>query len=512
MAQAFAAFAKNPALGEPPAIKEPGEFGTPYDESESHLYFGPLHKGVAEAQQDWGVQRLPSGPTDVASDIWDSITEGVKNQYKALREGAFKSSPGTREENQGPMVLGAALATPIAFVQSGIVGLLKMTNGLPAQYVDAIQHPEPDAQGITGRQRLGRAIGHTINVLMQFAMLEKGGEFGEAAPTGKVGEMMDKAAANPGNALVRANRESNYMFGKNPGEVLREKTIHPTFTLEKLRQQVEDTGNLLHRQVNVALKSADTVQAIMPNGTVQRVPNLLDWATEIENAADEVKGQVKKQGGMANRAAVVKAINDMRDDILNDHDLEGNATGPKSRTAPPSQVNEIKKSIGGRGNYKVFTDANEAEKAAVVDRFIKKAYGRLNDLADNAVGGAPGESVRDLNRRYSNVIEFRNLIDKRIALENGTGGWNAAARKTGWGAAAYSLYSGHPVVGGGLLANQVLRTTAGRIVTAKTLDAAARALQSPAARVAAGAAGTAAGAVPAASGAARRVLAGEEAQ
>ena len=502
----FDQLAANPNLGQPPPVREPGSFG-PYDESESHLFFGPFHKGLAEAQQDWGIKNPGDSATDVASDVWDSLVEGAKGAYKNVRSGLYA---GTNANLNLASDEAAVLATPVAMMQSGLTGLLKMPGEATQGIIDALKNPGPDAEGVTGRQRLGRSVGHMINFLAQVATMEEAGEFGKAVATGKTADALDKAAAAPGNAMVRANRAENYMFGKNPGRVLVDEPIHPTLSLENVRAQVEAAGDRLHSQVNSLLRGADTVQRITPQGAVVRVPNPIDWASEVEDAAKEVKADVQKQSGVTNRAAVVKAINDIRDDILSEHDADGNVTGAKPRQAVPSQVNEIKKSVGGRGNYQVFTDAGEAEKAKVVDRFIKKVYGKLNDLADNATGGAPGERVRDLNRRYSNAIEFRNLIDRRIALENGTGGFNAMLRKGGWAAGIQQLLWGRPEVGAGLLANQALRSTMGRIVTAKALDLGARALRSPAGAAAATAAGAAAGTIPAIAGAAQRGLEGEQ--
>lgn len=512
------ALAKNPSLATPAPIKEPGGFG-PFDESESHLFLGPFEKGLAESQKDWGLTTAaPEGLGDVAGQIWDSLVEGGKSHYKALREGLFKSAPGTPEENQGPMVLGAGVATPVAMMQSGLVGLLKMPGEATQMIADALQHPEPDAEGVSGHQRLGRGIGHMVNFLAQMATLKEGGEFGQAAATGKLGEFMEKRAAGPGNAMVRA-RKANFAFGKNPGDYLVDEPVKPPINLTRLGQlenvhaQNVAHGNALHSGVQDLLKAADTVQAVMPNGAVQRVPHLLDWATEVEDAAEETKRDLQRQSGAPNRAKIAKAVNEMRDDILQEHDVDGNPTGGKARQAVPTQVNEIKKSLGGRPNWKLITDPDAAEMAGIKDRFAKRAYGKLNDLVDNAVGGAPGKRVRELNRRYSNAIEFRQLLEDEILKEKGTGGDNALRRKLEWLGGAGGLASPNPVtqfIGAAAVANRVARSVPGRVVRARTMGMAGRALQSPAGRATAGAAGTAAGAIPAVSGAARRALAGQE--
>lgn len=503
------ALAANPDLGAPPPPKEPGSFGAFDPGLEGHIFDGPWDKGLQEGlAQSFGFREANPGWGQMASEIWDNITEGAHATFRELRNSVRTDDLGGT--GRAAVNFAAGVATPFSMAGQGLVQMLKAAPQGVGQIADGLQNPGVDAEGVTSSQRIGRGAGTLLGLLANLAMMKEGGKAGAAVDTGKLAEGAEKLAAAPGNALVRANRETNYLFGKNPGRVLVDEPIHPTPSLENLREQVQAAGDRLHAQVNAALQQAATVGGIAKDGTVRRVPNLLDWATEVEDAAAETKRDVQRQSGVGQRAAVVKAINDVRDDILQEHDPEGNATGPKRRVGAPAEINEIKKTVGGRGNYKVFTDPDAAERAAVVDRFVKKVYGKLNELTDNAVGGQPGERIRDLNARYANAIEFRHLLDKRIALENGTGGWNAAVRKGGWGAGIYAVLNGHPLAGAGILTNQALRTTPGRIATARTLGATAAALRSPAVRAAVPAAARGVAAIPAVSAGARQVLAGQE--
>lgn len=513
----FDRVAANPGIAAPPPPgKEPGGFG-PFDESESHLFTSPVHKGVHEGiALGLGLKSPSEGFGDALADTWDNLVSGAQASYQRIHE-----AMGGEGESGVSGAVGTAIdvgLTPLDMLASGVEGTASLFEK-GSKELWAGRQALAKGGSAEAQQQFGRGVGMILSALGQLALSDETGKLGERVGA-KVGAAAEKAAPGPGNALLRA-RKANFGFGKNPGDYFVDEPVKPPVAttrlgqLENIRAQNVAHGEALHTGVNDLLRNADTVQAITPQGAITRVPNLLDWAPEVEDAAEEVKRDLQKQGGVANRKAVAKAVDAARDDLLQEHDLQGNPTGARARQAVPTEVNEIKKSVGGRGNYKVFTDPDAAEIAAVKDRFFKKAYGKLNTLVDDAVGGAPGKRVRDLNRRYANAIEARDLLDNEIAKEKGTGGLNNMRRKLEWGAAAGGLASGNPVamfLGALEALNRVGRSIPGRVMTARALKTGGQALQSPAGRATAGAAGAVVGAIPAVSGAARRMLGGEEVQ
>jgi hypothetical protein len=513
MLDAFQHLAANPELGLPPQPRTPGSFGAFDEPNEREIFDGPMDKGFQEGlAQSFGFREANPTVSQMANDLWDNLTEGAKNNFQELRKIGLPENPGSFESGAHTVVAGAL--TPISMIGQGIIGMVKAAPTALGQIESGLANPEADADGVTGRQRVGRGIGTLLGLVAQVAIAREGEKAGAALKTGVMGEKLQEAAAGPGNAMVRA-RKANYAFGKNPGDYLVDEPVKPPINptrlgqLENIRTQNVAHGEALHTQINNLLRGADQVGGIMPDGQVRMVPQLLDWFTGVENAAEETKRDLQKQSGAPSRAKIAKAVNEMRDDILQEHDIEGKPTRPKQALATPTEVNNIKKSLGGRPNWRLITDPDAAETAAIKDRFVKKTYGKLRELVDGAVGGPAGKRVNDLNRRYSNAIEFRELLDDEIAKEKGTGGDNALKRKLEWLGAGSTAFS-HPYLAATLALNRMLRSVPGRVIQAKGLAAAGAALRSPAARVVAPAAGAAAGAVPAVSAAARRVLGGQE--
>lgn len=457
-------------LGAPPDAppeKPAGGFG-PFDPgTEGKMFLGPADKGVMEGfARSYGLKSPNEGVGDVLRDTWNNLIEGGKQTWEKLRT------------TNGALASGALFVPQM--VASGIDGTANLLEQGSSTLREGLRSGD--------HQVIGQGIGTLIGALSQVAMGMEGGGAAEGAVK-KLGAKMEEMAPGPGNALVRANSERNYRFGKNPGRYLVDEPVHPTNSLNNLLDQNEAHQAQLHAQVQQTLRNADwvTVPDKTP-GTFKSIPNVIDPVAEIDEAADEVLNDLKGQKGLTNRPAIIQAVKDTREDMLVNHDPNGKPTGMMSRTQLPSQVNELKKSLGGRADYTVYSDADQATKAKYVDRFVKRSYGKLNDLVDDAVGGMPGERIRDLNRRYSNAIEFQDLLKRRVALEAGTGGFQSLLRKGEWGSAMLSLLSGNPAMqagGAALLVNRALRSTAGRIMTAKALDAAGGALQS-------GAVGTAA--------------------
>lgn len=514
-APAGGSFDFQPEESAPLAPLDPGGFG-PYHESESHLFTSPTNKGVHEGIAiGLGLKSPSEGLGDALADIWDNIGAGAQKSYQRIH----KASGGEGESGVSG-ALGTAIdvgLTPLDMIASGIEGTADLFER-GSKEMWAGRQALTNGGSAEAKQQFGRGVGMLLSALGQLAVGGESSDVAESAAS-KVGKFAEKQASGPGNALLHTPR-ATLRLGHDPGAYFKTEPVKIPWAMtrlgqfEKLHAENIVNADRLHANVNQLLQSADTVQAITPQGTIARVPNLLDWATEIEDAAEETKAKLKKQEGAPNREKVAAAVDAARDDILSERDLQGKQTGAKPRQATPSEVNELKKNIGGRANYKVITDPDAAEIAAVKDIFFKKAYKKLNDQVDNAVGGNAGERVRDLNRRYSNAIDARELLADQIATEKGTGGMNAMRRTYEWyglaGGAGGALATGSPWAGAaasiaGLI--KLGRTIPGRVIRAKVMAAAPSILPSVGR-----AAGTAAGAVPAVSGAAQRVLAGEEAQ
>jgi hypothetical protein len=488
----------------PPAPIEPGGFG-PWHPSEAKLFSSPAKKGLHEGIALGFGLKAPNEPIgDALADVWDNLVSGAQQSYQRIHE----TMGGAQESGVSGMVgTGIDLAlTPLEMIAQGIEGTAHLFKEGSAQMWEARRALESGARTPELDQQFSRGAGMVLAALGQLAMSGEGEKVGRAAGE-RAGAVAAERAPAPGNALVRANRERNYMFGKNPGRVLVDEPIHPTFSLENLRAQVQAAGDRLHDAVQQKLMDADSVRTVQPNGTIARVPNLLDHVSEVEAASKEALDRLAKDKGVTNRPAIAKAVGDLRDDILQEHDPQGQPIQGPPQLKTPSEVNELKKKLGGKADWTRYESKAEMDKAAVLNDFVRDVYRRLNDLTDNAVGGQPGERIRDLNRQYANVIEFRELLDKRIALERGSGGVAKLLRKGEWGSGVGMILSGNPaaqVSGAALIANRLARTTPGRILRARAMAAAPKVLPA-----AGSAAGVAAGSIPAISGAAARTLSGE---
>ena len=514
----------DPNQGNPPPVREPGGYG-PYDESESHLFLGPMDKGVSEGiARSFGLTSPSIGITDGISEVWDSLVKGAKDTFKQIRNSEDSSAlfnPAMRAYEApatggGSLLPGyqtvqknvtAAVLTPISLAEQGVDGIIKLMNHAAGEAQASIPlgaDGRPDWDRVD-RQRLGQAIGMQLSALGQLAASVEGEGRASAetdtagAAARGVGRFLEDRSAGPGNALVRA-RAQNFLHGANPGAVLRDEPFHPSLTLEGVLKQTEAFQDRLHGQVQELLKNADTVRQIQGDGTIRTVPNVLNAEDAIGAAFDETMKKIDEARGLGGKAKIRAAVKEIRDDMLQD-----------GVNGPPSEVNELKKNVGTQIKwYDASTlPEDQANVARALDDFRKGAYRNLNQLVDDSVGGPEGSRVMDLNRRYANLAEFEKLLNKRILVERGTGGWNALARKAGWSVAAQQLLYGNPVVGAGVGLNQMLRTTPGRIATARALGTAGRLLQTPAARTVLAGGERAAGAAPMVAGAmGQRVLAG----
>jgi hypothetical protein len=80
---------------------------------------------------------------------------------------------------------------------------------------------------------------------------------------------------------------------------------------------------------------------------------------------------------------------------------------------------------------------------------------------------ALAREVKALNARYANTIEAQGLLENRTAQEHGTGGYNAALRKSEWVSGLGFLFSGHPYLGLPFIADRVARSVPAKVLEAK---------------------------------------------
>ena len=523
----------DPNKGNPPAVKEPGGYG-PYDESESHLFYGPVDKGIQTAigeqlgLDDAGFRGMQAweGAPDALGQVWDNLVKGAKQTFQAVRANLGPATPPFQAGHASLQRLGGHLNDAIAVPATGAEllgqGVDSIATALEQGYKEYLtagagyaalklrRHspggplPNQDQLEALSRQQLGHAVGTMLFALGSLGAGMEGENVAEDQAPGAargLGRTLEERAAGPMNAMVRA-REQNFLHGANPGRVGFDEPYKPSLTLEGVRRQTAGFQDRLAGQVNDLLKRADTVQAIQKDGSIRTASNILDTPRAINEAFQETMDKLDES-----RAVGTEVKGKMRaalDDLLKDTILQDEAH-------TPSEANRLKQNIGRQ--IKWYDPKNLPEDDVNVrlikDDFRKNAYRNLNDLVDNSVGGAPGSTIKELNRRYGNLAEFEKLLDKRIDLEKGTGGWAQAVRKMGWSGAFWALIHGDPLTGLGLGGNQALRTTPGRIVTARVLGGAARVLQSPEGAGAVATGARVAGAAPMVTGAmGQRVLAG----
>jgi hypothetical protein len=291
-----------------------------------------------------------------------------------------------------------------------------------------------------------------------------------------VGKAAQKIAPESMNTLLRANKESNYLYGKVPGKAfidegikIPKNSVTMAGQLENLHGQLETASDNLSQQINSELSD--------PAVASKR----LDVVPTVKGAIADAKKFISKQTGL-DVPSYVKQLNDLEDNILTRYDSNGNPTGKVTGTKlAPAEVADVKKSIGKNTQWKVSPLDPDIKLKSYLNTVRKQIYGQLADMVESA---APNSNIKELNGRFANVIEAQGLLEKRLALEHGTGGINGAIRKAEfWGGLASALFSPEPIsktLGAGAVADRVIRSVPGKMATAKTLNKAGQALQSPA--------------------------------
>jgi hypothetical protein len=223
--------------------------------------------------------------------------------------------------------------------------------------------------------------------------------------TEAAGKSVEKNATRPANGLVRAKAARSFRYGKNPGQTIIDEQIKPTNDLDNLKAQVENSQQNIDKQVR---------QVLTDPAVAHRTINPVQI---IDQKLGEAKAALANESGLQNRANVINALNAVRDDIVHEYDQDGNMVGHKSGPRTLAESNDIKKSIGRNTRWNADPELNQ-----YVNDFRKSAYGGVNDAIEAEVQKAkPGnpmvQSVKNLNRRYANSIEFQRLLEDRITKE-----------------------------------------------------------------------------------------------
>ena len=425
-----------------------------------------IHKGLEQGVAEGFGLTAPDGDLhklslmDMAHQTWNNLKRSAIHSYENLggaSDEELSTAPAYRVDV--PLRSAAAmLGTPFDMVGTGINSMATTIENGSKELIDGVKKSD--------HQAAARGAGKILASLGQIGVGMEGSAANDLIS--KAGEVAEKAAPKPGAGLLRATSAKSYLYGKNPGRVFIDEPIKPTLSIDNLKTQIQNAGKSLDQQVRneltdpaVASKQIDAVSVI--DQAVQR---------ELQDLA--------KESGLKDRQAVIKAIKQVRDDVVNIHDADGNVIGDKSGPRTLVEANEIKKSVGRNTRW-----TGDPELENYVNSARKAMYGKLNDAIEAEVAKAkPGTSVKALNARYSNVIEASRLIDKRLAQEESGGflglGLRRAIAHGEWLSGIGLLLHGEPLTGSVLLADRALRSTPGRIVTEKSLAGAGEGLQSAA--------------------------------
>jgi hypothetical protein len=287
-----------------------------------------------------------------------------------------------------------------------------------------------------------------------------------------VGGGLQDLAAEPMNSLLRANKKANYLYGKNPGQAFIDEGIKipkDSVTLggqlENLHGQLESAQNNLSQQLNKALSE--------PSVAAKR----LDIVPTVTDAVADAKKFIARQTGL-DVPKYTEQLNKLQDSILTRYDEDGNPVGKITETKlSPVEVADVKRSLGKNTQWRVLPTDPDLQLKTYLNSVRKRIYGQLADTVEEA---APNADVKQLNQRLANSIEAQGLLENRIAYEHGTGGYNAAARKAElFGGLIAAIVSPEPItksLGAAAVADRALRSVAGRMITAKGLNAAGKGL------------------------------------
>jgi hypothetical protein len=277
---------------------------------------------------------------------------------------------------------------------------------------------------------------------------------------GKLATGIEESGNRAANSILRAKGDRSFLYGKNPGNVIADEQIPVTNSIFKLKQSVGDAMNKLDGTVKAKLSD--------PAVANQKI----DVAKIANGAVDDALKELQGRQGVTNRKGIVEALNNLRPGM---HDADGNLIARISRNeASPTAAQEYKKNIGKSTKWNGL--GADPEIAEFVNNTRKAIYGRLNDAVEQV---APG--TKALNMRFANAIEANRLLEQRITREEMNDlGYGKLVKKLGTkGAmleAVTALGLGHPIAavpGAIVAANEAARTTAARIMRARSAEGAA---------------------------------------
>ena len=444
-----------------------------------HPVLTKWHKGIEEGMQDGLGLKAPDpnnphslGISDVASQTWNNLKRAAIHSYENLG-GSVPNEVADAVVPGGSLALktAAALGTPFDMIGTGINSMAhSLEDGYKEYY-----------RGTTAgdHEQAAHGVGKMLASLGQIAMGMEKGAAGEIAnkATQSAGEVASKRALVPGRSLLGATRRTSSLYGKDVGKVFTEEPIRPTFSIENLQNQIVDIQHDVAQQVRNELGDPAVNK---PSINTHQV---------IDDAVNEELQALTKESGLKNRPAVIDAIKKLRDDVVNQHDADGNVVGSlKNQMQTPLEADAVKRSIGKNTRWEADPELEQYANSA-----RKRMYGKLNDAIEGQVGKAkPGTSIKGLNARYANLIEAERLIRERLRKESASdnslsemlkrgefyggivsllGGLEHANSLTGLGAT---------LGGAGMLADRAMRSTPGRIVRAKAGAVTGQALQSAA--------------------------------
>ena len=437
-----------------------------------------LEEGVLSA---FGLK--PPDPNDphsiTLSDVVDqsihNITDAAKHSFAAWGG----NTPADAYGGAGILAKGVAAAMTVPdMMATGIEGMATTLEDGGKELIEGITQKDP--------QKTGHGVGKLMGTLGQIFSGQESGE-GIGKVIEKTGEAAEDVAPSAGNSLLRATNPKNFLYGRNPGRAFIDEKITPPLNLT-LQGQLEN----LQDQFSVATDNLDNqVRTKLQDATV--AGKALDPASTIKQTIQDAKNNLANQQGLANRQQMISDLDSLKTELLSKYDSQGKVIGTiDGKTLTPIEVNELKKGVGKSTEWVSSLDPEFARKN-FVNGIKRQVYGQLSDMVDQA---APG--TKDLNARYSNAIEVEGLLKKRL-LKEGTNelGMQRLLARGEWLSALGGLISGHPLVAATAALDRAYRSTAGRVVRGRVLNAAGNAAQEGGATAgsAAGGAGAAATAV-----------------
>ena len=422
-----------------------------------------INKGLEEGvMSGFGLKAPdPNNPeslsfSDIAEQTIHNVTDAARNSFHALG--------GNWDNTSANGIAGNVVATaaaPIHMVGAGIDSMASAIQDGAKELTEGLR--ERDAE------KASRGFGKVFASASQIA---GGAEVQDAAKVGgkvvsRVGEAVQDRAAVPGNSLLRATRKENFLYGKNPGQAFVDEKIAPPLNptlqgqLENLQDQFTRASNGIDQQVRQKLQD--------PNVAAKTI----DASAHIKQGIVDAKNKLSQQQGVADRAKMIRGLDDLQDELLNKFAASGQVVGTIDRTPlAPVEVSDLKKAIGRSTEWVAKTDPEYTYKN-FVNGTKKAIYGKLNDAIEQV---APG--TKDLNARWANVIEAQRLLENRL-IKEGTNelGIQRLLARGEWLGALGALAAGSPMTAAPFIADRLIRSSGGRVIRARGADAVGRGLQ-----------------------------------